>query len=290
MNNSNSYDAAQPGSTMKDHNGISGHLDDRGRITPLSTELKDKDSYLKTPEHDLYVDDYSSVNDKESKDSVAASEVHTELSNEDSTVYTDKNILETDQTELIAYKDSSVHAVEDICVDEGAHTESKCLAESIVGGRSTSSSNNYKHIDLSKEANNDIVYEDGCKSSLYTESRADVAVDCAIKSEVNLIKDTAYNSDAAGLESSLESSKHEAFANVHSPESQIQTGEEKCNAIEKTNDSFCDSTLLIKDLRRKTSLKCLLESSKFDENDSSQGSKEVGSFCCSSGSFFTLFC
>ncbi|XP_074326224.1 uncharacterized protein LOC141664211 [Apium graveolens] len=266
---------AQPAPTMQDHNGISGHLDDRGRTAPLSTELKDEDSYLKTPEHDFYVDDYSCSNDKEAKDSVAASGVHVELSNEDSTVYTDKNILQTDQTELIVYTDGSVHGVKDICVDEGVHTERKFPAESVVAGRSTSSSNNCKHIDLAKEANNDNVYEDGLKSSLHVESRADAAADCAIKTEVNLIKDSAYYSDAAVLVSSLDSSKHEAFANVHSPESQIQTGEEKCNAIEKTTDSFCDSTLLVKDVRRRTSLKCLLESSKFGENDSSQGSNKM---------------
>lgn len=261
---------------MNDHqNGMSGHLDGHGRTAALSTELKDENSYLKTPEHELDVDDYSSGNEKEAKDSVAASGVHIELSNEDSTSYTDKIILESAPTELIIYQDSSVYTVKDICVDKGVHTESKCLVESVVGGHSTSPSNNYKHIDLAEEANNDIVYEDGFKSLLYTESRADAAADCASKSEVNLIKDTAYNSVAAGLESSLESSKQEAFAIVHSPESQIQTGEEKCNAIEKTTDSFCDSALLVKDLRRETSLKCLLESSKFGENDSSHGSNEV---------------
>ncbi|KAK1374498.1 hypothetical protein POM88_030691 [Heracleum sosnowskyi] len=271
----NSIDAAQPGLAMKDQNGISGHLDGCGRTDPLSTELKDENSYLKTPEPELYVDDDSCINKKETKDSVAASGVHIELSNEDSTVYADKNILETDPTELIVYKDCSVHAVKDMCVDEGVHTESKCLAESVAGGHSTSPSNNYKHIDLAEEANNNIVYEDGFKSSSYTESRADAAADCASKIEVNLMEDNAYNSDAGGLESSLESGKHEAFASDHCPESKILTGEVKRNAIEKTTNSFCDSTLLFKDLRRKISLKCLLESSKSGENDSSQRFNEM---------------
>ncbi|KAK1361977.1 18S pre-ribosomal assembly protein gar2-like protein [Heracleum sosnowskyi] len=268
---------AQPGPTMNDQNGISSHPNGYERIAPLSTELKNKNGYRKAPEHDVYadVDDFTSCNEEEAKESVAASGVHTEMSHEDSTIYTDKNVLESDLPELIVcYKDSIFHDVKDICVDEGMAAESKCLTENVVGGRSTFPSNNYKHRDVTEEADTDISYEDDFKSSSYKDFRENGAAHGVNNREVNLDKDTAYDSDSVELESSSESDKNQDSASVQFPKSLIKTSEEEC-AVEKITEIVCDSTLLGDDLHSETSLESLLKSARSDDNNSTQQSDQI---------------
>lgn len=269
---------AQPGSTMNDQNGISSHPNGYERIAPLSTELKSKNGYRKAPEHDVYadVDDFTSCNEEEAKDSVAASGVHTEMSHADSTVYTDKNILESDLPELIVcYKDSIFHAVKDICVDEGMPAENKCLTENVVGGRSTLPSNNYKHRDVTEEADTDISYEDDFITSSYKDFSENGAAHGVNNYEVNLDKDTSYDSDSVELESSPESDKYQDSASVQFPKSPIKIGEEECNAIEKKTEIVCDRMLLGKDLHCETSLESLLKSARCGENNGSQQSDQI---------------
>lgn len=265
---------AQPGSTMNDQNGISSHPNGYERIAPLSAELKNNNGYRKAQEDDVYadVDDFTSSNEEEAKESVAVSGVHTEMSHADSTVYTDKNILKSDLPELIVcYKDSVFHAVKDICVDEGVPAENKCLTENVVGGLSTLPSNNYKHRDVTEEADADISYEDDFKSSSYKDFRENGAAPGVNNGEVNLDKDTAYDSDSVELESSPESDKYQDSASIRFP----KTGEEECNAVEKIPEIVCDSTVLGKDLHSETSLESLLKSARCGENNSSQQSDQI---------------
>lgn len=267
---------------MNDQNGISSHPNGYERIAPLSTELKNKNGYQKALEHDVYadVDDITSCNEEEAKDSVAASALHTEMSHADSTIYTDKNILESDLPELIVcYKDSIFHGVKDICVDEGMPAENKCLTENGVGGRSTLPSNNYKHRDVTEEADTDTSYEDDFKSSSFKDFRENGAAHGKNNGEVNLDKDTAYDSDSVELESSPEPDKYQDSASIQFPKSPIKTGEEECNTVEKITEIVCDSILLDKDLHSETSLESLLKSARCGESNSSQQSDQVSYSC-----------
>lgn len=266
---------------MNDQNGISSHPNGYERVAPLSTELKNENGYRKAPEHDVYedVDDFTSCNEEAAKESFASSGAHTEMSHADSTVYTDKNVLESDLPELIVcYKDSIFHAVKDICVDDGMPAENKCPTENVVGGRSTLPSNNFKHGDVTEEADTDISYEDDIKSSSYKDFRENGAAHGVNNGEVNLDKDTAYDSDSVELESSPESDKYQDSSSVQFPKSPTKTCEE-CNAVEKITEIVCDSTLLGKDLHGETSLESLLKSARCGENNSSQQSDQVSYSC-----------
>ncbi|KAL8157379.1 uncharacterized protein LOC141673661 isoform X2 [Apium graveolens] len=265
---------AQPGSTVNDQNGISSNPNSYGRVAPLSTELKNKNGYQMPPEHDVYadVDDFTSCNEEAVRESVAASRVHTEMSNADSTVYTDKNILESDLPELIVcYKDSSFHAVKDICVDEGMPAENKCPIENVVGGHSTMPSNNFKNRDVTEEADTDIPYEDDFKSLPYIEFGENGAAHGVNNGEVNIGKDTAYDSESVELESSPESDKYQDSASVQFPQSPIKTSEEECNAVEKITEIVCDNTLLGEDLHSDSvELESSPESDKYQDSASAQ--------------------
>lgn len=303
LKNSNSCDAAQPESTINDQNGISSHPNGYEKTAPVSAELKTENGYRKSPEHDVHADDFTEYSKEVSKDSVAASGVHAENLLADSVIYTDKNILESDLPELIVcYQDSTFHDVKDICVDEGMPAEDKCLTDNLVSGNSTLPSKNFRHTDLTEEADTDISYEEDFKSSPYKDFRENDSAEGVDKGEDNLDKDTAYNGDSFQQKSSPESNKDQNSASFlmsqiqtdkeeftavdktdeiacNTPTSPIQTGELECNAIDKTTEIVRDSTLSSEDLCGETSLESLLKSAKGGEDKSSQQSDEVSISC-----------
>ncbi|KAL1803250.1 hypothetical protein ACET3Z_031897 [Daucus carota] len=290
---------AQPESTINDQNGISSHPNGYEKTAPVSAELKTENGYRKSPEHDVHADDFTGYSKEISKDSVAASGAHAENLLADSVIYTDKNILESDLPELIVcYQDSTFHDVKDICVDEGMPAEDKCLTDNLVSGNNTLPSKNFRHTELTEEADTDISYEEDFKSSPYKDFRENDSAEGVDKGEDNLDKDTAYNGDSFQQKSSPESNKDQNSASVltsqiqtdkeeftavdktdeiafNTPTSSIQTGELECNAIDKTAEIVRDSTLLSEDLCGETSLESLLKSAKGGEDKSSQQSDEI---------------
>ncbi|WOH15380.1 hypothetical protein DCAR_0934918 [Daucus carota subsp. sativus] len=268
---------AQPESTINDQNGISSHPNGYEKTAPVSAELKTENGYRKSPEHDVHADDFTEYSKEVSKDSVAASGVHAENLLADSVIYTDKNILESDLPELIVcYQDSTFHDVKDICVDEGMPAEDKCLTDNLVSGNSTLPSKNFRHTDLTEEADTDISYEEDFKSSPYKDFRENDSAE-GVDKESN--KD---QNSASFLMSQIQTDKEEFTAvdktdeiACNTPTSPIQTGELECNAIDKTTEIVRDSTLSSEDLCGETSLESLLKSAKGGEDKSSQQSDEI---------------
>lgn len=285
-------DAAELESTMKENqNGISSNIIGHGmKADPLSTEMNGKDGHRsnKELEYSGVMGNFSNGNENVDRDSVAPSAVH--MSPVESDLYSENNNMECDLPELIVcYKDSSCHAIKDICVDEGTPIDKKFLTESVDDCRSPTS-NGYEHTDMTKELVNDTsLFQDGFRPSSCKDCSKDAANDCEIEEEVNIVlliqrgqNSSSKYTDAIELKSSLKSKHDETSASLGGTQNVIQSGQDKCNAVEKTAESVSDSATLV-ELCKQTSLKFLLESSKSVDNDIQQ-SNQVSNHCFSFGS------
>lgn len=279
---------------------IFSQLNGHGRkADPLATEMKDKDGYWNTPELEfsVVVGTFTNSNGKEAKDPVVAAKVPNELS-QDSDLYTDKKIMECDLPELIVcYKESTWHAVKDICVDEGLPSENKFLAKSLMDDHSSLPSNGYKHTDMIKEViNTDFLVQNGLRSSSCKDctenandsvNKVEVDKDLLIpdgqnsSSEDKIDQDNVYKCGADGLHFSTESGKDQDAASICDSGYLIQSGEENYKEDEKITDDattlkiVSNSMLLVKELHNETSV----ESSKCGDNDIGQQCNQVGNLC-----------
>ncbi|KAI3452933.1 hypothetical protein Pfo_009596 [Paulownia fortunei] len=252
----------------------------------LSSDTNAKDEVQSSPEHEssITVEEFTHCHENESRDSRSPYIAASDLFETDTTLYTDKNVLECDPPELIVcYKEINYHVVKDICVDEGMPVNGKILIESSKDEWSGRSFSQPLNDDSNSEATEGAVdmeffISDGLATSSMDNTKCISANELGSKEESHG-KLLAQERPKSPSESSFDrdTGKH------CDPEESIQKGETNFGATGKTvtdasgEDSFIDRTLPIQEFGTRSFLRSFLNSLDGDVNKFTQLPDQISS-------------